>query len=62
MPALETMNLSEYRENALAVLFDLYADYAAVPADVWQSAYWRIKDAKDEGAISRALHSCRDAL
>ena len=59
MPALETMNLSEYRNHTFDILQD-YHQY--VPSLVWEDAYYTVITADTEGAITRALKSCRDAL
>lgn len=59
MKELEAMNLCEYRNNAMGVLYD-YKPY--VPAPVWECAYMDIIMAQNESGITRALKTCRDAL
>lgn len=57
---LETMSLSEYRTNAFSVLQDYHG---FIPERVWQSAYWVLLQYETtESDITRALHTCRDAL
>lgn len=56
---LEAMSLCEYRVNAMEVLRD-YKPY--VSESIWQDAYVNVIMAWSESAITRALHTCRDAL
>lgn len=56
---LESMSLCEYRQNAMDVLRDYHG---FIPESVWQDAYVNVIMAWDESTITRALHTCRDAL
>lgn len=56
---LESMSLCEYRQNAMDVLRDYHG---FIPESIWQDAYVNVIMAWDESAITRALHTCRDAL
>lgn len=56
---LEKMSLVEYRQNAMDVLRDYHG---FIPESIWQNAYVNVIMAWSESAITRALHTCRDAL
>lgn len=57
---LEVMSLPEYRNNAFSILQDYHG---FIPESVWQSAYWVLLQWEStESDITRALHTCRDAL
>ena len=56
----ENMTLADYRANAYTVLQD-YRPY--IPASVYESALWILLQWEStESDITRALHTCRDAL
>lgn len=56
---LEKMSLVEYRQNAMDVLRDYHG---FIPESIWQDAYVNVIMAWSESDITRALHTCRDAL